>query len=88
MFSLLKRFDAISVREDIGVDMCRDLFGVRASQVLDPVLLCEKKVWDELGTKSQISFDEGYLLAYILEPTQYKRQVLLETAKKWNKGSS
>lgn len=81
----LKRFDAISVREDIGVDMCRDLFGVRASQVLDPVLLCEKKVWDELGTKSQISFDEGYLLAYILEPTQYKRQVLLEAAKKWNK---
>lgn len=81
----LKRFDAISVREDYGVEMCRDLFGIQAEQVIDPVFLCNREVWDELSNKSQLKFDEEYLLAYILDPTPKKRQVLLETAKKINK---
>lgn len=34
----MSRFDGISVREDDGVDIiCREVFGVRAEQVLDPV---------------------------------------------------
>ena len=81
----LKRFDAISVREDYGVDMCRDLFNVQAEQVLDPVLLCDRKVWDELSSISQLRFDEEYLLAYILNPTPYKRQAIMEAAKNLNK---
>ncbi len=81
----LKRFEAISVREDYGVDMCWELFGVRAEQVIDPVFLCDRKVWDELGRKSQLKFDEEYLLAYILEPMPYKRQAILEAAKNLNK---
>lgn len=76
----LKRFDAISVREDYGVDMCRDLFDVQAVQVLDPVWLCGRKVWNELSAMSQLKFDEEYILAYILDPTPDKRQVLLEAA--------
>ena len=35
----MSRFDGISVREDDGVDICREVFGVRAEQVLDPVFL-------------------------------------------------
>ena len=81
----LKRFDAISVREDYGVDMCRDLFGVQAKQVVDPVLLCDKKIWSELSAKSQLKFDEEYLLAYILDPTPDKRQIVLEAAQNLNK---
>lgn len=81
----LKRFDAISVREDYGVEMCGDLFGIQAEQVLDPVLLCSKEIWDELSATSQLKFEEGYVLAYILNPTQYKRQTILEAAKILNK---
>lgn len=81
----LNRFDAISVREDRGADICRDLFGVQAEQVLDPVFLCGREAWDELAAMSQIEFGEDYLLAYILDPTQHKRQVLLEAAKALNK---
>lgn len=81
----LKRFDAVSVREDYGVDMCRDLFGVQAKQVVDPVLLCDKKIWSELSVQSQLKFDEEYLLAYILNPTQDKRQIVLEVAQNMNK---
>ena len=81
----LKRFDAISVREDYGVAMCRDLFHVQAAQVLDPVLLCNRKVWSELSAMSKLNFDEEYLLAYILDPTPNKRQVVIEAAQSTNK---
>ncbi|MDZ7861100.1 MAG: polysaccharide pyruvyl transferase family protein [Candidatus Krumholzibacteriota bacterium] len=37
--SLLRGFDAISVREKSGVSICRDIFGVDATHVLDPALL-------------------------------------------------
>ena len=38
----LKRFDAISVRETSGVDLCQEEFGVKAIQLLDPVFLVDK----------------------------------------------
>lgn len=81
----LKRFDAISVREDYGVDMCKDLFGVQAQQVLDPVLLCDRKTWREISAKSQLKMEEEYLLAYILDVTPQKRQIVLDAAKRLNK---
>lgn len=81
----LKRFDAVSVREDYGVDMCRDLFDIEAKQVLDPVLLTGKSIWDKLSDNSQLTFTEGYLYAYILDPTPSKRSVIIETAKRLNK---
>lgn len=39
---LAKRFDAISVREASGVDLCKEHFGVDATLVLDPTLLLNK----------------------------------------------
>lgn len=81
----LKRFDAVSVREDYGVEMCRDLFGIHAKQVMDPVFICNREIWNELSAASQIKFDEEYLLAYILNPMPYKRKAILEAAKNLNK---
>lgn len=40
---LAKRFDAISVREASGVDLCKEHFGVDATLVLDPTLLLNKE---------------------------------------------
>lgn len=39
---LSKRFDAISVREALGVDLCKEHFEVDATLVLDPTLLLDK----------------------------------------------
>jgi len=39
MATLLKRFAAVSVREDSGIEICKDVFGVEAEHVLDPTLL-------------------------------------------------
>lgn len=35
---LLKQFEAISVREESGIDICRDIFAVKATCVVDPTL--------------------------------------------------
>ena len=40
---LAKRFDAISVREASGVELCKEHFGVDATLVLDPTLLLDKE---------------------------------------------
>lgn len=81
----LKRFDAVSVREDYGVEMCRKLFDVHARQVIDPVFICNQEIWSEVSASSQVEFDEDYLLAYILNPLPYKRKAILEAAQNLNK---
>jgi len=47
-YCLLKRFDAVSVRESSGVDVCRDDFGIEAVQVLDPTFLPDASVYEEI----------------------------------------
>lgn len=39
----LSSFSAVSVREDVGVDLCRKFFNVQVSHVLDPTFLLEQK---------------------------------------------
>jgi len=45
---LLQRFDAISVREDSGVEICKNVFGVNATLVLDPTLLLSEQDYTDL----------------------------------------
>ena len=57
---LSKRFDAISVREVSGVELCREHFGMEATLVLDPTLLLNKedyaKVCDDVPKKQKHIF--------------------------------
>ncbi|MFT5813072.1 MAG: hypothetical protein ACJA0H_000098 [Francisellaceae bacterium] len=46
--SELKKFTAISVRENSGVDICRDHFDVKAEHVLDPTLLIGREFFDTI----------------------------------------
>lgn len=39
---LIKRFKAISVREESGVKLCHEMFNVHAEHVLDPTMLLDK----------------------------------------------
>lgn len=45
---LIKRFKAISVREESGIDLCRNMFDVKAEHVLDPTMLLDKEDYLEL----------------------------------------
>lgn len=80
---LMSRFDGISLREDDGVRLCRDVYGVDSVQVLDPVFLPDpEKLYKPLIEKSTMHEDEPFLAAYILDPTPEKKQALLHVSEK------
>lgn len=82
----LEKFDAISVREDSGITVCKNDFGLDVVKVCDPVFLCDTKVFEELADKNSIDFEkDGYVFAYILDPSPAKRDVLRAAAKKFGK---
>ena len=69
--SLLKRFDAVSVREESAVALCRDHLGVEAQQVLDPTLLLDANDYHEI-IDSNWDAGEPYLAVYCLDITPEK----------------
>ena len=72
----LKKFDDISVREDDGVNICRDRFGVEAVHVLDPVFLPNMVLWDELITRAK-SDRKNFIASYILDQSAVAKKVWL-----------
>ena len=77
---LMSRFDGISTREADGVRLCRDEYGIKATQVLDPVFLPDIEVYRELIKKSSANEEEPFLATYILDPTPEKRKAILHIA--------
>ena len=73
---LFLRYNAISVREDEGVDIMRKSYGIEAVQVMEPVLDVERSCWDEIAQLSKYNEKEQYLLTYILDPTPEKRKAI------------
>lgn len=64
--ALAKKFDAISVREESGVKLCKDHLGVDATWVLDPTLLLKKE--DYLDLCSDVPKEtRGFLAVYMLD---------------------
>ncbi len=67
-FSLLiKRFDAVSVREKSGVKVCKSTFGVDATWVLDPTLLLKAEDYKQLYDSNKCS--NNYVAVYVLDNT-------------------
>lgn len=48
---LLKQFDAVSVREKSGIELCKKYFGIDARQVVDPTLLLVAEDYYNLFSK-------------------------------------
>lgn len=77
---LAKRFDLISVREDSAVDLCREHLGVDAIHVLDPTMLVDMSVFEELAMSKYANPSKGDLFCYILDRTPEKSRLVRETA--------
>ena len=74
-----KRFDKISVREDNGVNILKNIYGINAEEVIDPVFLCDKKLYEDMSNKSKINVPkEKYILSCLIDPTEDKK-VSIET---------
>lgn len=61
---LSKRFDAISVREASGVELCKEHFGVDATLVLDPTLLLDKE--DYAKVCAEVPKKQKHIFVYSL----------------------
>lgn len=79
--SLLKKFDAVSVREASGINLCRNYFGVDAMQMLDPTLLLSADDYRTLICKACTEPSKGNMLVYILDKTPDKIALVEKLAK-------
>lgn len=78
---LAQKFDAVSVREDSGVDLCRNYLGVDAQHVLDPTMLVDVKHYICHINSSKKRYPKRMCLAYILDEADDKLSVLNGIAK-------
>lgn len=63
---LLNKYTSISVRENKGIDVVKNLTSKKAVCVCDPTLLLTKNEYGELSIHSSITINGPYILAYIL----------------------
>src|SRR5690554_2827249 len=81
---LIKLFDAVSVREDSGIDLCKKHFDVEAVHLLDPTMLLTKDDYITLVEKENIKESSGNLFTYILDSSREKNSIIEEIANKYN----
>ena len=65
---LLDRYKHISVREDSGINVIRDITGMEAKAVLDPTLLLDKDEWNKIAVPKRL-IKKKYILCYYLNYT-------------------
>lgn len=65
----MSRLDGIAVREADGVRLCREHYGIKATQVLDPVFLADPQIYTPIIEKSTHKEEEPFVVTYILDPT-------------------
>lgn len=74
---LVKRFDAVSVREDSAVLLCKKYLDVDAIHLLDPTLLLKKENYLRLIDRNiQMSKIEPVLFVYILDNSLEKQKIV------------
>ena len=83
--NLSQKFDAVSVREQSAVDLCRRYLGISAEFVLDPTLLLEKEEYVKLYEESADKRNEGELFTYILDKTAEKESIINKIIEKTGK---
>jgi nitroreductase len=78
----LQQFKAISVREQYAIDTARDVFGAKATLVVDPVFLMPKEHYSELADKATVAPQGEYLAVFFLDPNPEKKAVAQAVADK------
>lgn len=74
--ALLKKFNAVSVRESSAVILCNEYFGVKAEHVLDPTMLLSKEDYIKLFKDYNAAQSDGNLFCYILDEGEEKKNII------------
>ena len=85
--TLAKKFNAISVREDSGVELCNKFFNVEAKHVLDPTMLLEKEEYEHIVNEENVPLSNGNLFYYFLDDNPTKQELIRHIEKICNKMS-
>ena len=75
---LVKKFQAVSTREESGVSMCNNYLGVNAKCVLDPTLLLNKEDYLRFVDKKKAP---GDLMVYVLDNNDDIENLITKIAK-------
>ena len=89
--SLAQKFDAVSVREESGIALCKDYLGVDAVHVLDPTMLLDANDYNNLvedfdpkifniapehRVKTTIDVKDKKLFCYVLNKNEQKKDFI------------
>jgi len=77
----LNRMDYISMRENSGKNIVKELTGKDVPVVLDPVFMFDKNGWEELIPYKE-EYDDEYIFAYFLGNNSEHRKAVKEFANK------
>lgn len=71
----LSDFPFLSVREERGSEIIKELTGKEAAVICDPTLSVKREVWESMEKKPQFDTDTPYALTYFLgnETNKYRR---------------
>lgn len=79
---LYDRFTHVSLREKSGASAMKNVFGIDAEYVLDPVFLLTKKEYSELSKDVVIPEKKPYILTYLINPSPQKNEYLRKLSEK------
>lgn len=73
----LNTFNYISVREDSGAEIVKQLTGKDAEVLIDPTMMLDKEEWLEISKPSKSDTSKPYMLQYLLgsQNETYKKQL-------------
>lgn len=80
---LLRLFDAVSVRENTAVEICKNDFDVNANWVLDPTMLLNKNDYCNIFDLEKTSNNEKHLLVYILDENKDISETIVSFGKQY-----
>ncbi len=81
---LLRRFDAISIREEKTVDLLANKYNIVSEHVLDPVFVCDKAVYEQCADESKLT-EKDYVFAYLIFNKEENRRAVQKVADKLGK---
>ncbi|WP_133152303.1 polysaccharide pyruvyl transferase family protein, partial [Vibrio splendidus] len=81
---LIKNFDKVSVREEDGVNLCRDHLNTQAVCVVDPTLLLDESVYIDLCEEIPRPCSKDYLFYYVLDNNENKQAYAASLARSLN----
>lgn len=82
--TLAPKFQAVSVREDSGIEIFKAYFDTKAELVLDPTLLLEKEDYLKTIDEEDLIIRHNVLMCYVLDKTLEKTSIINMVNEKMN----